>query len=125
MQPEILRMLPGTLCVGVRYTQKIFPVEQYQKKLHTTCFFSARHPVQLRKKDVPKGATILPAVWSMKRKRRISMREIYKWKARINIDGSKQVYGVHYDETYSPVVAWPTTRFFLTQSLLNSWKTKQ
>ena len=47
MQPEILRMLPGTLYVGVRYTQKIFPVEQYQKKVHTTCFFSARHPVQL------------------------------------------------------------------------------
>ena len=47
MQPEIPRMLPGTLYVGVRYTQKIFPVEQYQKKVHTTCFFSARHPVQL------------------------------------------------------------------------------
>jgi hypothetical protein len=61
----------------------------------------------------------------MKRKRRISMREVYKWKARINIDGSKQVYGLHYDKTYSPVVAWPTTRFFLAQSLLNNWKTKQ
>ncbi len=48
MQPEILRMLPGTLYVSVRYTQKIFPVEQYQKKVHTTCFFSARHPVQLQ-----------------------------------------------------------------------------
>ena len=47
MQPKILRMLPGTLYVGVRYTQKIFPVEQYQKKVHTMCFFSARHPVQL------------------------------------------------------------------------------
>jgi hypothetical protein len=53
------------------------------------------------------------------------MHEIYKWKAHIYIDGIKQVYGVHYEETYSPVVAWPTTRFFLTQSLLNSWKTKQ
>jgi hypothetical protein len=61
----------------------------------------------------------------MKRKRRIATREVYKWKARINIDGSKQVYGVHYNETYSPVVAWPTTRFFLTQSLLHNWKTKQ
>jgi hypothetical protein len=65
----------------------------------------------VRRRDVPKGATILPAVWSLKRKRRIATREIYKWKARINIDGSKQVHGVHYDETYSPVVAWPTTIF--------------
>jgi hypothetical protein len=79
----------------------------------------------IHKKDVPKGATVLPAVWSMKCKRRIATQEVYKWKARINIDGSKQVYGIHYNETYSPVVAWPTTRFFLTQSLLNNWKTKQ
>jgi hypothetical protein len=79
----------------------------------------------VRRRDVPKGATILPAVWSLKRERCISTRKIYKWKACINIDGSKQVYGQHYDQTYSPVVAWPTTRFFLTQSLLNNWKTKQ
>jgi hypothetical protein len=69
----------------------------------------------VRRRDVLRGATILPAVWSLKRKRRISTREVYKWKARINIDGSTQIYGQHYDQTYSPVVAWPTTRFFLTQ----------
>lgn len=49
----------------------------------------------------------------------------YKWKVRINVDGSKQVYGVHYEETYPPVVAWATTRFFLLQSLLNNWHTRQ
>jgi hypothetical protein len=42
------------------------------------------------RKELPKGATVLPSVWAMKRKRRISTREIYKWKARINIDGSDQ-----------------------------------
>ncbi len=77
------------------------------------------------RKDLPKGATVLPSVWAMKRKRRISTREIYKWKARINIDVSKQVKGVHYEQTYSPVVAWSTTRFFLIQSLLQKWHTKQ
>jgi hypothetical protein len=61
----------------------------------------------------------------MKRKRRIATREVYKWKARLNVDGSKQKPGVHFDETYSPVVAWPTTRFFLIQALINKWKTKQ
>jgi hypothetical protein len=77
------------------------------------------------RKDLPKGATVLTSVWAMKRKRRISSREIYKWKARINIDGSKQVKGVHYEQTYSPVIAWSTTRFFLIQSLLQKWHTKQ
>ncbi len=61
----------------------------------------------------------------MKRKRRISDRQVYKWKARINIDGSKQVHGIHYQETYSPVVSWCTTRFFLIHALLNWWYTKQ
>ena len=75
--------------------------------------------------SVPKGSAILPAVWQMKRKRRISTREVYKWKARINIDGSKQIYGVHYDETYAPVVTWATVRYFLIQALIKGWYTKQ
>jgi hypothetical protein len=61
----------------------------------------------------------------MKRKRRISTREVYKWKARLTVDGSKQRYGIHYDETNSPVVTWATTRFFLIQSLLLGWHTQQ
>jgi hypothetical protein len=75
--------------------------------------------------DIPIDATVLPAVWSMKRKRRIASREIYKWKARLNIDGSRQIQGVHYQDTYSPVVSWPTTRFFLIHALLKGWCTKQ
>ena len=31
--------------------------------------------------DVPKNATLLPAVWQMKRKRHIKTRMVYKWKA--------------------------------------------
>jgi hypothetical protein len=48
---------------------------------------------------VPEGVTVLPAVWAMRRKRRISTGEVYKWKARLNLDGSKQIKGVHYRET--------------------------
>jgi len=79
----------------------------------------------IKRSDVPEGATVLPAVWSMKRKRCIATREVYKWKARLTVDGSKQRYGIHYDETYSPVVTWATTRFFLIQSLLLGWYTQQ
>jgi len=42
---------------------------------------------------VPKDATILPVVWQMKCKCRIQTQEVYKWKARLNIDGSHQVKG--------------------------------
>ena len=74
---------------------------------------------------LPLGTKILPAVWAMKRKRRILTQEIYKWKARLSIDSGKQVHGVHYWETYAPVVAWPIVRFFLILSILKGWKTQQ
>jgi hypothetical protein len=34
------------------------------------------------KSTVPEDASILPAVWAMKRKRKIATREVYNWKAR-------------------------------------------
>jgi hypothetical protein len=43
-----------------------------------------------RRAVIPKYA-VMPVVWSMKWKRRISTREVYKWKANMNMDGSKQV----------------------------------
>ena len=49
--------------------------------------------------EVPVGTKVLPAVWAMRRKRRITTGEVYKWKARLNIHGGKQEYGVNYWET--------------------------
>ncbi len=39
--------------------------------------------------QVPKNATLLSSVWQMKRKRKPSTGEISKYKARMNVDGSK------------------------------------
>jgi hypothetical protein len=75
----------------------------------------------VRHSDIHKNTPILPTIWLMKQKRRISTREVYKWKARLTIDGSKQKYGLHYNEMYSPVVTWATTRFFLIQSIIHGW----
>ena len=61
----------------------------------------------------------------MKRKRRLGTREVYKWKARLNLHGGKTVKGVHYDETYSPVVRWATIRFVLALTLLFGWYSRQ
>ena len=75
--------------------------------------------------SVPEGVKILPAVWAMKRKRRIATREVYKWKARLNIDGSKQEEGVNYWETFSPVASWAAIRMVLITTLIHGWYTKQ
>ena len=45
--------------------------------------------------------------------------EVYKWKARLNLDGSRQIKGVHFDKTYAPVASWSIIWFFLL--LILSW----
>jgi histone deacetylase 1/2 len=61
----------------------------------------------------------------MKRKRDLVTREVYKHKARLNVHGGQQQFGVNYFETYSPVVTWFSLRTLLTLSLLNQWYTRQ
>jgi hypothetical protein len=78
-----------------------------------------------RRSDMPAGKKVLPAVWAMKRKRRIATQEVYKWKARLNIHGGKQTKGVDYWETYSPMVTWNSIRTFLTLAIVNKWYTRQ
>ena len=79
----------------------------------------------VRKSEVPEGTPVLPSVWAFRRKRRIATNEVYKWKARINVHGGKQVHGVNYWETYAPVVSWPTVRLFLISMIINKWKSRQ
>jgi len=75
--------------------------------------------------SMPKGHRAMRGVWSMKRKRRVGTGEVYKWKARLCIDGSSQEKGVNYWETYSPVVGWETIRSLLTLAIINKWTTRQ
>ena len=50
---------------------------------------------------------------------------MYKWKANLNVHGGQQEHGVHYWDTYAPVVTWPTVRFFLILSILLGWHSRQ
>ena len=69
------------------------------------------------------GETVLPAVWAMKRKRQVQTRDIYKYKAWLNIDGSKMRPGVHYNQTHAPVLAWGFIMILLSTVIRNNWKT--
>jgi hypothetical protein len=77
------------------------------------------------KHNVPAGHKILSAIWAFKRKRRIDTQAVYKHKARINVHGGQQTYGVNYWETFSPVVNWFSIRLTLVLSLIYQWKTRQ
>ena len=80
-------------------------------------------PIPLDK--VPRGTTLIDMVWSMRRKWRIKTQEVYKWKARLNVHRGQQEHGVHYWDTYAPVVTWQTVRLFLILSLILGWQRHQ
>ena len=77
------------------------------------------------KSTVPPDATILNAVWQMKRKRDLRTGKILKYKARLNVDGSRMQKGKDYDLTYAPVATWASIRMLLVMVLLHKWKTVQ
>jgi hypothetical protein len=101
--------------------------EQFQKAmmLEVQTHTDNGHWKIISRDDVPRGEPVLPSVWAMRRKRRIATQEVYKWKARLNLHGGKQEYGLNYWETYSPVVTWATVRLILVLVLLNRWATRQ
>jgi hypothetical protein len=61
----------------------------------------------------------------MKRKRDIRTQEVKKYKARLNIDGSRMRAGEHYDLTYAPVASWNSVRLLLALAAVHGWKTTQ
>ena len=79
----------------------------------------------IHRSKLPEGATLLPAVWQMKRKRDIRTRKVKKYKARLNIDGSRMQKGKHYDNTYAPVASWNSIRMLLAMVVRHNWHTKQ
>lgn len=74
---------------------------------------------------VPAGHQVLPAIWAMRCKRRIDTREVYKWKARLNIHGGKQTKGLNYWDTYAPVATWPSIRLIINVATQLSWHIRQ
>ena len=84
-----------------------------------------KHWELVTKDQVPEGTKNFDSIWSMKRKRDITTRKVFKWKARLNIHGGQQEYGVNYFETYSPVVNWFSVRTLLAMALLNKWHSRQ
>ena len=81
--------------------------------------------VYCRRSDVPKEAQVIPGVWAFRRKRRIQTQEVYKHKARWNVDGSRQIKGVSYWETYSPTASWSFIRLVLSVSIAKGWYSKR
>ncbi len=60
------------------------------------------HWALIKQADVPENVKVLPSVWSI-RCECLTTGAISKHKARLNLHGGKQVYGVNYYDTYASI----------------------
>jgi len=72
--------------------------------------------------DIHKGTKLLDSVRAMHWKWQITIGKIYKYKARLNVHGGQQLHGIHYWDTYAPVVTCFAIRLMLTLVLLHRWR---
>ena len=79
----------------------------------------------IRRDEVPPDTEVVPSVWALRRKRNLITNEITKYKARLNLHGGKQIYGINYYETYAPVVTWFAIRLLLIIVLILGLASKQ
>ena len=66
----------------------------------------------------------ISGIWSFKRKRNPAG-DITKYKARFCCHGGQTIKGVHYEESFSPVVSWATVRLMFTLAAVNNWHARQ
>ncbi len=76
------------------------------------------HWTLVKRKDVPKEAQVVPSVWAMQCKCDLTTTKIIKHKARLNLHGGKQVYGMNYFKTYAPVVTWFAIRLMIVFGII-------
>jgi hypothetical protein len=84
-----------------------------------------KHWQLIKGEDVPEDAQVVPSVWSMQCKRNLTTNKIIKHKARLNLHGGKQVYGMNYYETYAPVVTWFAIRLMIVMGIIFCWALHQ
>ena len=66
--------------------------------------------------DLPSGRKAIKCKWVYKIKRNASG-EVERYKARLVVKGCSQKPGIDYQETYSPVVRYPSIRYFISLAI--------
>ena len=70
---------------------------------------------------VPKYVGNVQSVWAMCCKYSLTTNDITKHKARLNIHGGKQMYGINCFKTYALVVTWVAARLLIIFMILFKW----
>ena len=69
----------------------------------------------VRRSDLSPNTKVIPGTWAFRKKRYPDGR-VNKHKSRFCVRGDLMEKGVHYTDSYSPVVGWPTIRACLTMA---------
>jgi hypothetical protein len=72
---------------------------------------------------LPRGATAIQSKWIFRVKAKPD--GTVQYKARLVAQGQTQIYGIDFDETYSPVARLETTRVFFARAAQYEWKIHQ
>jgi hypothetical protein len=75
--------------------------------------------------DVPKDINVLPSVWAIRHKQNLTTSKITKHKARLNLHGGKQEFGMTYYDTYAPVITWFAICLMIVFGILFLWSLQQ
>jgi hypothetical protein len=76
------------------------------------------------KSNLPPKTEYLDLIWTYRRKRRPDG-SLNKYKARQCVNGSRQIQGIDYTESFAPVVQWSTIRMVHTLAAMHNSKGKQ
>jgi hypothetical protein len=76
------------------------------------------------KTNLPAKTRYLDLIWAYRRKHRPDG-SLKKYKSRLCMNGSRQIQGIDYTESFAPVVQWSTIRMVNTLSAMHNLKWKQ
>ena len=64
----------------------------------------------------------MPSIWEMQCKQNLTVNEVTKHKARLNIYGRKQQFGMNYFDTDAPIVMWFAICIMIMFSVFFAWE---
>jgi hypothetical protein len=74
--------------------------------------------------NLPPRTRYLDLIWTYRRKRRFDG-SLKKYKARLCVNGSRQIQGIDYTESFTPMVQWSTICMVNTLAAMHNLKGKQ
>jgi hypothetical protein len=80
-----------------------------------------KHWLVIPKEEVPEDTNIIHSVWALQGKCNLKTGAITKHKARLNLHGGKQKFGMTYYNMYASVVTWFAIRLMIMFGILFDW----